>query len=108
SCGPFLSSIEQRDVRQDTGTSPVGAHAFLSAQPLRSGKTLCPLDDRQLSGKLQDVCVQRHFVQSRIAIAGDRVCHAENQRWSGADQAWVAEPASPGKSGSEARLGLCG
>jgi len=52
-------------------TPPEGDHAVLSAQPLRRGQALRLLDHGQLPRGLRHLCLQRHFVQPRIAVRGE-------------------------------------
>ncbi len=61
-----------------------GENAVLSAQSLRLCKGIWFLADSQLSRGLRSICVQRDFVQSRIAQTRRDVCYEKSHAGSDA------------------------
>ncbi len=103
---PLLPGQQQRDVRQGAGRAADRDDAVLSAQPVRRGQGLRPLDHGELPRELRHVRLLRHPVQSRVAPARQGVRHPQDHRRRGPHQARPARQAAAGQPGRPARLGL--
>ncbi len=70
----FYQASSSEMVRQRPRGAAKRADLLLAPQPLRSGKGIRTLDHGELSGELRHFRLLGHYVQSRIAAAGERVC----------------------------------
>ena len=59
----FYQASSSEMYRPDAGAAAERAHAVLSAQPVRRGQAVRPLDDDQLPRELRSACIVGHPVQ---------------------------------------------
>ena len=83
-----------------------GVDAVLSAQPLRRGQGLRPLDHRQLPGELRPPRLLGHPLQPRVAPARPRVRDPQGDPRGGPDQGRDRREAGARESGRPAGLGV--